>query len=1149
MIRYLLFTFLFVQAFGHYYTGTHCTKDTDCKHDLYGPGNDCGTNLRCKCFKGWSGTKCLKHNKHSLHSTLQATTTGVDCQDSVVHFSNMKEAPIATSECAPYVCTADVFQCPDGSYVSRNNRNYCDFYPCPETRDAEICNFNTSIAIDSPSLQDATEGNLILGATFETTMLYPSSGTSQYNPELQLYVWESEAYTSKLINDFSLYSAEKACTWERIQPTPDNWNYTECNKASDLASCQNKHFKLGPLISIFTLPDWLNDADDEQTAKSRLNHYIETVVGTYYDAEYIDVVEDAIYQHDTVLKYRSSDKLWYSEVEYSAHNVPDYILQAFYTAKLTSSKAKLGYSEYGVMNNTLKFQFMVNMIQAMKDQVDPIVPDYVALQDQLYVGWTELYRTFLGINQLGAMGVKTHLTPLGIVVHGSDVSDTTNLITTSFSNNRQGYLYAVLLKACMINQYCEVFQVDTPFDRRNAYLDHATGLFDADYNDKVAITAIKTTLSGSYLWIDGFMDQISVITSDYFDTILGSPRPLLPCTEANICDNRGCHNGRCHIKYFEVNPGLCADTTPLSLTTESACDVQDGLGAKNWFNLASLPRPKKHRGFGRPWSPNLKLTKSNIRLKENLHCALDDYDGNGAHVMIEVSVAHGNYSAIGPNAFSASCNNVAAIEATAAIQDATLQVVEDWGYTERDKYVISVDLEALPDACKQQDGDLSKYLFQIDRTGCNNEVDAQSKRYEISLATSLESHAKLGVTNTPDIDILITPYSGGTPEETECTVINAERLEYKYSASVQVEGLSPNLRWAYVDESSDATSNFICSSPPCLFTGNETITVTSKNVFIEGSVATSEDYTVQLWMVPDDGEDPQQVSTESISKPVVINCVSGSSQVIDIVNVHTEATSAVFYMDDDNIYQECEGDECDTLDRDDTIALSLTLNQPEHESGLIIENIHWSLVEGLPNGDTVTVEDIMYQDSLSHGNKCDKETICESCTWKDIVYSSRVDIWEGITVETFISELLSHNPNFYATVVTINFDIEATIGYCRNENGRRLLSTYHLSHAQTHDNVIRKQASVGIRLGSEADEEDPIQDSTTGTSVLPSTSHRHHQSGDLVSLTVSGGTNVLVLGMSILFLMSLCFLYALCQKAKKGKGFIHQDRSVVRTWR
>jgi hypothetical protein len=257
-------------------------------------------------------------------------------------------------------------------------------------------------------------------------------------------------------------------------------------------------------------------------------------------------------------------------------------------------------------------------------------------------------------------------------------------------------------------------------------------------------------------------------------------------------------------------------------------------------------------------------------------------------------------------------------------------------------------------------------------------------------------------------------------------------------------------------------------------------------------------------------------------------------------------------MDDDDVYQECEGDECDSLDRDDTIALSLTLNQPSVESGLIIENIHWSLVEGLPNGDTVTVEDIMYQDSLAHGNRCDKETICDGCTWKDVLYSPRVDIWEGITIETFISELLSHNPNFYATVVTINFDIEATIGYCRNDARRRLLSIYHLSHAQSHDNVIKRTASVGILLGSEADEEDPVSgdSSNGGTTILPSSSSaRHHSSGDLVSLTVSGGTNVLVMGMSILFLMSLCFLYALCQKGRKGKGFMHQDRSVVRTWR
>ena len=68
--------------------------------------------------------------------------------------------------------------------------------------------------------------------------------------------------------------------------------------------------------------------------------------------------------------------------------------------------------------------------------------------------------------------------------------------------------------------------------------------------------------------------------------------------------------------------------------------------------------------------------------------------------------------------------------------------------------------------------------------------------------------------------------------------------------------------------------------------------------------------------------------------------------------------------------------ECDELTRDDDIALTLTLNQPAQESGLLIESVHWSLVEGLPSGDVITVDDVMYQDTLGHGNKCEKNTIC-----------------------------------------------------------------------------------------------------------------------------------------------------------------------------
>ena len=37
-------------------------------------------------------------------------------------------------------CTADVHQCPDGSFVSRNAAQGCSFDPCPDTRNPDTRN-------------------------------------------------------------------------------------------------------------------------------------------------------------------------------------------------------------------------------------------------------------------------------------------------------------------------------------------------------------------------------------------------------------------------------------------------------------------------------------------------------------------------------------------------------------------------------------------------------------------------------------------------------------------------------------------------------------------------------------------------------------------------------------------------------------------------------------------------------------------------------------------------------------------------------------------------------------------------------------------------------------------------------------------------
>jgi len=201
-------------------------------------------------------------------------------------------------------------------------------------------------------------------------------------------------------------------------------------------------------------------------------------------------------------------------------------------------------------------------------------------------------------------------------------------------------------------------------------------------------------------------------------------------------------------------------------------------------------------------------------------------------------------------------------------------------------------------------------------------------------------------------------------------------------------------------------------------------------------------------------------------------------------------------------------------------------------------------------------------------SSCGKEDVCDVCDFELDRYSSRVDIWGNIHLESFIQELLTYEPNFYATVVSITFEIESSIGYCRAPNGRRLLSSYHLSHSMAHDsNIIKQTQTIGIRLGSEADETPsdlptPIPNTPTGTisngysgpsstSSMPYTtvSNSLHTAGDMVSLTVSGGTEVLVLGMSILFMLTLCFLYSLCHKANRNPTRSVRNAVVdVRRW-
>mmetsp|Transcript_935 Transcript_935/g.1266 ORF Transcript_935/g.1266 Transcript_935/m.1266 type:complete len:273 (-) Transcript_935:44-862(-) len=69
------------------------------------------------------------------------TTPQCGCIDSTLVVDTTNDKCIKVEDCPsdPIACTQDVFQCPDGSFVSRDPNNNCQFFPCPTVECREPC--------------------------------------------------------------------------------------------------------------------------------------------------------------------------------------------------------------------------------------------------------------------------------------------------------------------------------------------------------------------------------------------------------------------------------------------------------------------------------------------------------------------------------------------------------------------------------------------------------------------------------------------------------------------------------------------------------------------------------------------------------------------------------------------------------------------------------------------------------------------------------------------------------------------------------------------------------------------------------------------------------------------------------------------------
>jgi endo-1,4-beta-xylanase len=242
------------------------------------------------------------------------------------------------------------------------------------------------------TLKEALRGSFLIGAAINTAQITGQDSLGDAIIEAQ----------------FSTISPENALKWDRIHPTPDNYDFT---MADQYVAFGEKHhmFIVGHcLVWHNQVPAWVFRDDkgnfvDRETLLKRMHDHIQTVVGRYKGrVQSWDVVNEALSDDGTL---RQSP--WLKIIG------EDYIAKAFQYAHEADPQAQLNYNDYS-LENEAKRKGALALIAKLKAQGVPVTS--VGLQGHDNLIWPSVEDEDATISALAKLGVKVAVTELDIDV-------------------------------------------------------------------------------------------------------------------------------------------------------------------------------------------------------------------------------------------------------------------------------------------------------------------------------------------------------------------------------------------------------------------------------------------------------------------------------------------------------------------------------------------------------------------------------------------------------------------------------------------------------------------------------------------------------------------------------------------------------------
>ncbi|CEM06601.1 unnamed protein product [Vitrella brassicaformis CCMP3155] len=384
---------------------------------------------------------------------------------------------------------------PSGSSEDEKPRPHPESTPKPADRPrfgGEFSNFHRT---NRKSFQDSHTGRSQQG----TLRALADRHNLYIGAAMNIAQMNDARYLRTVRDQYSMVVAEWECKMAAIAPSPNNRNWSLCDRIADFARQQGLHFRFHTFAWHNSLPGWYKN-QSPQAKRSMLDRYIGQVVDRYGDRSFWwDVVNEALSDNQVG---QGHNVRWRDSPLYPA--MRDWVSYSFKMAQKHMKQKKPGtpykfyYNDYGVASldgwSRPKSNAMYTMVRQLVDDRNVHI-DGVGFQLHVNTKFSMFEGVRKNVRRYAKLGLEVQFTEVDVGCgewRGANWHNCNNWGPDQA--RKQADIYSGLLRICLEEPNCTGYVMWGVSDRATWLRGAYPLIYDGNFQPKPAYWAMRDTL-------------------------------------------------------------------------------------------------------------------------------------------------------------------------------------------------------------------------------------------------------------------------------------------------------------------------------------------------------------------------------------------------------------------------------------------------------------------------------------------------------------------------------------------------------------------------------------------------------------------------------------------------------------------------------